>query len=172
MLTGSYHRTGRKVRGLLFACIAAAALAGCGDGAPAHPSGPDPALADTLKELIQAAYDFSRPGVVERMSSLYPDTGSVISASGGELITTPDSLRAGIRTFWTYVGENMRNATWHWDSVYVYRLGPDAATLTGTWQIPHIAPNNEPHVVRGAWTAVFRRIGGQWKIVQEHLSRG
>jgi len=105
------------------------------------------------------------------MTSLYPDTGRVISASGGQLITTADSVRGGIREFWNDVGKNMRDARWQWNSVYVYRLGPDAAVLTGTWSIPHIAPNGQPHVVRGAWTAAFRRMGGQWKIVQEHLSR-
>jgi hypothetical protein len=42
--------------------------------------------------------------------------------------------------------------------------------LSGTWSIPHIAPNDQPHVIRGAWTAVFRRIGGEWLIVAEHLS--
>ncbi len=149
---------------------APAFAAGCRSTAP-HPAGPDRALADTLTRLVQQAYDFSRPGVVERMRSLYPDTGRVISASGGQLITSADSVRAGIRAFWDYVGKNMRSPRWEWDSVYVDRLGPDAAVLTGTWSIPHIAPNNQPHLIRGAWTAVFRRLGGRWKIVQEHLSR-
>ncbi len=151
--------------------LAAPVLAAGCRGAPPQAAGPDRALADTLARLIQHAYDFSRPGVVERMTALYPDSGRVISASGGQLLTSADSVRAGIRTFWDYVGKNMRNARWQWDSVYVDRLGPDAAVLTGTWSIPHIAPNNQPHVIRGAWTAVFRRLGGRWKIVQEHLSR-
>ena len=151
--------------------LAAPALAAACSGTPRRAAGPDPALADTLERLVQHAYDFGRPGVVERMTALYPDTGRVISASGGQLITSADSVRRGIREFWNEVGRNMRNARWVWDSVYVDRLGPDAAVLTGTWSIPHIAPNNEPHVIRGAWTAVFVRVRGRWKIVQEHLSR-
>ncbi len=146
-------------------------MAACG-GQPRSAAGPDPALGDTLKQLIQQAYDFSRPGAVQRMTSLYPDSGRVISASGGQVITSADSVRSGIRAFWNYVGKNMRNPRWQWDSVYVDRLGPDAAVLTGSWSLPHIAPDNRPHVIRGAWTAVFRRLGGRWKIVQEHLSRG
>ncbi|HET9984447.1 MAG TPA: DUF4440 domain-containing protein [Longimicrobiales bacterium] len=165
-----YRRPGRKVLRSWLVLTAAALLAACG-GAPGPAPGPDPALADTLRRLIQTAYDFSRPGMVERMSSLYPDTGRVISASGGQLILSADSVRSGIRSFWEYVGKNMRDARWQWDAVYVDRLGPDAAALTGTWSIPHIAPNGQPHVIRGAWTAVFRRLGGRWKIVQEHLSR-
>ncbi len=151
--------------------LAAALLAAGCRASPPHPLGPDRALADTLARLIEHAYDFSRPGVVERMTALYPDSGRVISASGGQLITSADSVRAGVRTFWDYVGKNMRGARWQWESVYVDRLGRDAAVLTGTWSIPHIAPNNQPHVIRGAWTAVFRRLDGRWKIVQEHLSR-
>ncbi len=150
--------------------LAAMLAAGCQARSP-HALGPDRALADTLAQLIQHAYNFGRPGVVERMTSLYPDNGRVISASGGQLQTSADSVRAGIRAFWDYVGKNMRNPRFQWDSVYVDRLGPDAAVLTGTWTIPHIAPNNQPHVIRGAWTAVFRRLGGRWQIVQEHLSR-
>ena len=148
-----------------------AALAACGSPQPPGEAGKaDAALADTLKARIEEAYDFSRPGLVERMSALYPDTGLVISASGGQVIATADSLRAGIAAFWHNVGRNMRDAKWVWGKAYVHRLSGDAAVLTATWSIPHLAPDQRPHVIRGAWTAVFRRISGKWMIVVEHLS--
>jgi ketosteroid isomerase-like protein len=139
---------------------------------PAPPPVPenDAALADTLKARIEQAYDFSRPGAVERMNALYPDSGRVISASGGHIISSADSLRAGIAAFWENVGRNMRDAKWVWGDVFVDRLSPDAAVLTATWSIPHIAPTGHPHTIQGAWTAVFRRISGRWMIVVEHLS--
>lgn len=144
-------------------------LAACSAPGPrARPN--DTALADTLKARIEAAYDFTRPGVLERMNALYPDTGRVISASGGRVIASADSLKAGIATFWNNVGRNMKDARWVWGDVYVDRLGDDAAVLTATWSIPHIAPTGNPHVIQGAWTAVFKRIGGKWMIVVEHLS--
>jgi ketosteroid isomerase-like protein len=130
----------------------------------------DAALADTLRARIEAAYDFSSPGAVERMNALYPDTGRVISASGGQIVASADSLRAGIAAFWQNAGQNMRDPKWVWGEVYVERLSEDAAVLTATWSIPHIAPTGRPHVIQGAWTAVFRRIGGKWLIVMEHLS--
>jgi ketosteroid isomerase-like protein len=130
----------------------------------------DAALADTLKARIEDAYDFSRPGVVERMNALYPDSGRVISASGGHVTASADSLRAGIAAFWQNVGQNMKDPKWVWGDVFVDRLSADAAVLTATWSIPHIAPTGHPHVIKGAWTAVFRRIGGKWLIVVEHLS--
>jgi hypothetical protein len=144
-------------------------LAACPGSAP-RTGQSDAALADTLKARIEEAYDFTRPGVPERMNALYPDTGRVISASGGRVISSADSLKAGIRVFWDSVGRNMRDPKWVWGDVYVDRLSEDAAVLTATWSIPHIAPTGHPHVIQGAWTAVFRRIGGKWMIVVEHLS--
>ena len=130
----------------------------------------DSALADTLKGLIEEAYDFSKPNVLTRMGQLYPDSGRVLSASGGQVMDSPDSIRAGLGEFWRTAGRFMRDARWEWGKVYLDRLGPDAAVLTATWSIPHIAPTNQPHIIRGAWTAVFRRMAGKWKIVVEHLS--
>lgn len=130
----------------------------------------DSALADTLKGLIEEAYDFSKPNMLTRMGQLYPDSGRVLSASGGQVLDSPDSIRAGLAEFWRTAGRFMRDARWEWGKVYLDRLGPDAAVLTATWTIPHIAPTNQPHVIRGAWTAVFRRMAGKWKIVVEHLS--
>lgn len=127
-------------------------------------------LTDTLTSLIEQAYDLSRPGAVQRMLALYPDSGRVISASGGQIIASRDSLRNGIAAFWENVGQNMRDPKWVWGDVYVERLDADAAVLTATWSIPHIAPTGRPHVIRGAWTAVFRRTPAGWRIVMEHLS--
>ena len=140
------------------------------DCTPGARGDPDAALADTLKARIEQAYDFSRPGVVDRMNALYPASGRVVSASGGQIVASADSLRAGIAAFWQNVGQNMKDPKWQWGDVYVDRLGPDAAVLTATWSIPHIAPTGRPHVIRGAWTAVFRRTAGTWLIVAEHLS--
>lgn len=128
------------------------------------------ALADTLTALIQDAYDFSRSGTLDRMIALYADTDGVISASGGQITVSADSVREGIRRFWELAGQNMGNARWIWGEVHVDRLSGDAAVLTATWTIPHTAPDGEAHVLEGAWTAVFRRVAGNWKIVHEHLS--
>lgn len=129
------------------------------------------AIADTLRALIVNAYDITKPGdAVARLMSLYPDSGRVISASGGRVTTTRDSLEAGIRAFWTYVGQNMQQPKWEWGPMFVDVLAPDAAALTATYRVPHLTPRGEPHVIAGAWTAVFQRRAGKWVIIQEHLS--
>jgi ketosteroid isomerase-like protein len=153
--------------GMAMSLVVAAA---CG-GKAAEPSDVTRrALADTLTGLISDAYDFSRPGVAERMMELYADSGPVVSASGGTIVVGRDTLQASIATFWENVGRNMRNPVWKWGEIHVEPLGAGAASLTAAWSIPHIAPDSQPHVISGAWTAVFRRTSSGWRIVQEHLS--
>ena len=104
------------------------------------------------------------------MLALYPDTGRVVSASGGRVLTSRDTLALGIRLFWENVGVNMRQPKWIWTQTYVDVLGPDAAVFTGTYRVPHVTPRGEPHVIAGAMTLVFARRGDKWGVVQEHLS--
>jgi hypothetical protein len=101
---------------------------------------------------------------------LYPDSGPVVSAGNGRFTTSRDSIEAGIRSFWTRMGQNMRSPRWVWGPTVVEILSPDAAVLTGAYSIPHTAPNGQPHVVGGVWTALFERRQGRWVITQEHLS--
>jgi ketosteroid isomerase-like protein len=128
------------------------------------------AIADTLTAMIRSAYDLEAKDVVARLVSLYPDSGRVISASGGRVTTTRDSLESGIKSFWTYVGQNMHDPKWIWGRPFVDVLSSDAAVVTTTYRVPHRTPTGEPHTIAGAWTAVFARRGGKWVIVQEHLS--
>jgi len=128
------------------------------------------AIADSLKHLVSNTYDLSKPDPVNRLMSLYPAEGRVVSASGGVTTTTRPQLQQAIQAFWTYVGQNMRQPRWEWTSMTVDVLAPDAAVMTSTYRIPHLTPMGMNHVIGGAWTAVFQKRGGKWVIIQEHLS--
>jgi ketosteroid isomerase-like protein len=129
------------------------------------------AIADTLRGMIERAYDLTTPGdKVARLMSLYPSSGPVVSASAGQVTTSRDSLQGGIRAFWDNVGRNMRDPKWTWGAMHVDVLAPGAAVVTTTYRVPHVTPAGEPHVIAGAWTAVFQQRDGRWVIVQEHLS--
>ncbi len=128
------------------------------------------AIADAVRARIEAACDLSGGDVVGRLMSLYPDTGRVISASAGRVTTTRAALQRNIESFWQNIGQNMRQPRWVWDSIAVDVLSPDAAVLTAIYSIPHLTPRGMPHVVGGAWTAVFQKRDGTWVIIQEHLS--
>lgn len=162
--------------------LVGSALAACGhagdDASPAsahfaatrNSAARDSALADTLVAVITDAYDFSRPDVVDRLVGLYATDQPVVSASGGRVTTSRAEIAAQIRSFWTRVGQNMQAPRFVVGERHAVALGPDAAALTLTYAIPHHTPAGAPHTLAGAWTAVFRREGGRWRIVQEHLS--
>lgn len=128
------------------------------------------ALADTLGALVSDAYDFSRPDVVARLMALYATEDPVVSAAAGRVTTSRAALQLQIQRFWERVGQNMRDPRFLLGAPHVTVLGPDAAVLTTTYAIPHRTPEDRPHTLSGAWTAVFERRGGRWVIVQEHLS--
>ena len=128
------------------------------------------ASADSIVRQVTRAYQLDTPDAPARMMSLYPLSGSVVSAAGGRVTTSRDTLGANIRAFWENVGRNMREPRWVWESMRVDVLAPNAAVMTATYRVVHRTPAGEPHVIGGAWTAVFERRAGHWVIVHEHLS--
>lgn len=171
----AFYRSTRKTFSLrlLFGLVMGAAIsvAGCENNAGGNMSASEKKIiSDSLKKLVVAAYDLSRPNPVNNLMSLYPTEGRVISASGGVITTTRPQLEQAIKAFWTYVGQNMRAPKWEWTSMNVDVLARDAAVMTSTYRVPHTTPMGMSHVIGGAWTAVFQKRGGRWVIIQEHLS--
>jgi len=159
------------ILGYLTAAAGVVGAFACAPKSAADMSGSEKrAIADTLKKMVVAAYDLSRPDPVKNLMSLYPTEGRVISASGGVLTTTRPQLEQAIQAFWTYVGQNMKQPRWEWTSMNVDVLAPDAAVMTSTYRVPHLTPTGMAHVIGGAWTAVFQKRAGRWVIIQEHLS--
>jgi len=145
------------------------ALAACApSGRPSQSE--QQAIADSLTRQVKAAYDLSQPNVEQRLLSLYPPNGRVISAAGGQLLASRDSLAMGIKAFWQNVGQNMRQPKWVWDEMLFDVPAENAAVMTARYHIPHLTPRNTPHVLGGAWTAAFEKRGDRWYIIQEHLS--
>lgn len=129
------------------------------------------AIADTLTRLVKEAYDFSQGDeVVDRLLALYPDTGRVVSASGGRVITSRDSLDAAIRAFWMTVGRNMQGARTEWGPIHIDVPSTRAAVITAEYTVPHTTPRGQPHSIGGAMTLVFAKRGSRWVVIQEHLS--
>lgn len=159
-------------RWILVAALVILAVPACRPSASENVSAEQrAAIADTLRGLLVRAYDLWQPGdPVARLMSLYPRAGAVVSGSGGQVTTSRDTLEAGIRAFWDNVGRNMRDPRWTWGAMHMDVLAPDAAVLTTTYRVSHLTPRGEPHVIAGAWTAVFQKREGRWVIIQEHLS--
>jgi hypothetical protein len=172
--SGRFTTTARRILSIMTCLALSGTVAGsfaCASRSAADMSAAEKkAIADSLKRLVVSAYDLSKPDPVKSLMSLYPTEGRVISASGGVITTSRPELEQGIKAFWTYVGQNMKQARWEWTSMNVDVLAPDAAVMTSTYRIPHLTPTGTNHVIGGAWTGVFQKRGGRWVIVQEHLS--
>jgi ketosteroid isomerase-like protein len=165
----SIARRANRFRHLAAVGATAVALAACGSGT-AMSAGDRQAIADSITRQVKAAYDLSKPNVEQRLLSLYPTSGRVVSAAAGQVLTSRDSLAMGIKAFWENVGVNMREPKWIWDQMIIDVLAPNAAVMTARYHIPHLTPRNQPHTLGGAWTAVFEKRDGRWYVIQEHLS--
>lgn len=168
----SLCRRSRTSAGLVWisALSLAGSLSACGPTAEGLTEADRQAIAAGIERQVKAAYDLSEGDAVTRLMSLYPRSGAVYSATGGRVTTTRDSLEAAVRQFWNYVGRNMKEPHWQWTQMKIDVLSPGAAVMTATYRVPHLTPQGHPHVIGGAWTAVFNKRDGNWVIVHEHLS--
>lgn len=128
------------------------------------------AIADSIRALVHEAYDLSKDSVPQRMLSVYPAAGRVVSATAGRVSTSRDSLGQAVDAFWDGVGQFMVNPTWTWDEILVDVLSRDGAVMTARYSVPHWTDRGSPHVIGGVWTAVWQRRDGRWVITNEHLS--
>lgn len=162
--------TARPIRSAVAAAVLGISAA-CGNADPSGLSQSErAAIADSIKQTVVAAYNLKKPDVVGSMMSLYPKSGPVISAASGGVTTSRPELQAQVASFWERVGKNMRSPKWEWTSMHFDVLSRTSAVMTATYRVPHFTPTGQPHVIGGAWTAVFQLRDGRWVIVQEHLS--
>lgn len=145
-------------------------IAACGISSVELSASQRAAITKEIETKVRSAYDLSVPGAEQRMLALYVDTGRIVSASGGQVIASRDTLTKGIELFWQNVGVNMRQPKWIWTHMYVDVLSGESAVFTGTYRVPHMTPRGEPHEIAGAMTLVFEKRGEKWGVVQEHLS--
>lgn len=127
-------------------------------------------IADSLKSAVSAAYNLSKGDPVRRFMALYPSQQRVVSATGGRITTTRDSLQMSINAFWDGVGQYMVDPTWSWETMEVDVLSPSAAVMTARYTVRHWTDRGNPHVIGGVWTSVWQRSREGWRIVHEHLS--
>lgn len=154
---------------LLAAAVTLSGVSACGRSGQLTP--PErAAIAREIDAKVRDAYDLSKPGAEQRMLGLYADTGRIISAEEGQIVSTRDSIQLGIKLFWDNVAVNMRQPKWIWTQTYVDVLSPDAAVFTGAYRVPHLTPRNQPHEIAGVMTMIFEKRNGKWGVVQEHLS--
>ncbi len=127
------------------------------------------ALADSLEQYVAGPFlaTFEHPNV-DSILALYAPGPDVQFAGNGEVIPSRDSLVAAVRAMWARPG-----ITAHYTvgAQRVAVIDRDMAVYTakvvgGVMDSAHVETP-----ARFAWTAVFVRVGGAWKVLAEHESQ-
>ncbi len=151
----------------VMAGAAALALAACAQRPPLDEQ-QKTALADSLGQYVAGPFvaTFEHPNV-DAIMSLYVPGPEVQYAGNGAMVPSRDSLAAMLRAFWGRPGL-VGHFTLSAPRVAV--IDRDAAVYSTmvTGGVRDSAGVDTP--MRFAWTAVFVRVGGQWKVLAEHES--
>ncbi|NIM49135.1 MAG: DUF4440 domain-containing protein [Gemmatimonadales bacterium] len=121
------------------------------------------ATEDTVRQLMASMQAAANARDVDRLMTHYSPVGTF--AAQGTLLT-----REGVYTnLKSYYG-TLRELDFQWQRLEVDVLSPDAATLTGL--AVSEATDTAGNRLRGrrVYTGVLARRGGQWQIVNWHLS--
>jgi ketosteroid isomerase-like protein len=96
----------------------------------------------------------------------YLPSGPLVSASGGKLATSRDSVIAGLRSF--YQTTKSRELTIRSTKIDV--LAPDVAALTADFVLSSKDSAGKSNEVRGVYSAVLATRDGRLRIIQENQS--
>jgi hypothetical protein len=87
-------------------------------------------------------------------------------AESGTLYPSADSLARQVRGFVA----GIRSLDVGWDQLHVTVLAPDAGVVTGTFHENVVDKAGKTTKFHGAWSGVYQRRDGKWRIVQAHES--
>jgi ketosteroid isomerase-like protein len=122
------------------------------------------AVADTIRQQTDAfiaAFNHLDPSVfVDQVASVES------FADGGMLYPSADSLASQVHSFVA----GIRSLDVGWEQLHVTVLALDAGVVTGTFHENVVDKAGKTMKLHGAWTGVYQRRDGKWRIVQGHES--
>ena len=126
------------------------------------------ALADSIEQFVAGPFvaTFEHPNV-DSILALYVPGSDLQSVESGMIYPDRDSIVKGIRGFW---GNPNTTAHFTLGAARVAVLSRDAAVYTAmvTGAVKDSAGTETS--MKFAWTGVFVRVGGAWKLQVEHSS--
>lgn len=131
---------------------------------------PDPSVHAQMEDSARAYLERVRRTFWARDSAayvaVYLPTGPIVSLSGGELITSRDSVAAGVGGFFRRA--TAMNITFPDPKIDV--LGPDAAAIATPFVLTATDSAGKQVEMRGAWSGVLAIRDGRVRVLQEHQS--
>jgi len=111
-------------------------------------------------ELAQASLRGDTKGVLR----CYSPTATVVEQ--GMISPSFEAVSTEVRAFY----ETNRVTENEWEEMRIEPLCADVAVLTGRFRFAATDARGAEQRVRGVWTAVFARRGGEWKVMASHQS--
>jgi len=145
------------------AAIATCAVA-CQPASTELTEGERAAIEDTVEQLMVELVDAGRALDFDRIRAAYAE--SPVSVIDGVIIEDFDAHFELARGFF----ESLQTLDGSYRNVHLEVLAPDAVVVTRNDDIFWADTTGTEGEFHTAWTGVFRRIDGEWKIIYSHES--
>ena len=122
------------------------------------------AIRDTVEQVWVGMMDAARALDADRIHAAYADNH--VRAENGVIIEDFDSGFAATRQWLP----SLRTLEAAYKNVHFEVLGPDAVVTTMNHDLSWTDSGGTEGEWHSAWTGVFRRIDGEWKIIYSHES--
>ena len=148
---------------IIMVAIAACAVA-CQPASTELTEGQRAAIEDTIEQLMAEIADAGRARDFDRIRAAYSE--SPVLVNNGVIIEDFDAHFELGRGFYG----PLRTLEGSYRNVHIEVLAPDAVVVTRNDDIFWADTTGMEGEFHTAWTGVFRRINGEWKIIYSHES--
>lgn len=119
-----------------------------------------------VHEEIQMALDDYREAILsldyDAMLSFWSDSEEFVFAGDGRILGGSDAWKTEMAR---HHDSTSRWEQWDWQSVHILPLSESVASATLEFRLRWVDVDGTTHNSRGAWTYVFLRLDGIWKVV-------
>lgn len=121
-------------------------------------------ISEEVKQTATGLVTAALQGDAERVLSFYD--GAAVIVEQGQIRASMDEVKQSVRAFYQH-NQVLENAL---EEMRVQVLSSEAAVLTCYFRFASADAAGQKQQMKGAWTAVFVRQKGEWKVVAAHQS--
>ncbi len=120
-------------------------------------------VTNEIREVLEGYRDAMLSRDYDAMIAFWSDSDDFVLAGDGRIL-------GGIDAWQTETTKHYKDTSsweiWDWQNVQILPLSELAASATVEFRFRWVDKDGASQNARGAWTYVFRKEGGDWKVVQ------
>ena len=121
-----------------------------------------PAVYDEIRQVLDNYREAMLTRDYDAMLSFWSDSEDFIFAGDGRILGGLEAWKAETTRHYE---QTRRWEQWEWQSVHILPLSDSAASATLEFRFRWIDSDGVTHNSRGAWTYVFVKSDGAWKVI-------